>query len=237
MERSKKYFWVVMLIGAMVGFFGAKCYAEDFSVPTKVLEYVNDCDKVDRKLFVVCWNHDLDAPLAGWSIINKDLKDKVNISKRPSFYKDKEVMSMGPNDYGLPFHRGHTFANDEDNDYSTESLKNTYNMLNITPMYGNINTGIWRKIEEKGDFLATNYNVLAITLVHYNDSKPGQFPGTKLDYARIPDSFTRIYFIKETGEEECYTVKNIIEKIQDDTLENHQVDCSKLKVINQKGVM
>ena len=238
MERSKKYFWVVVLVGMVLGFFSAKSYAEEFSVPanaSKVLEYINDCDRIDRKVFNVCWNYDLDAPLAGWSIINKDLKDRINIPRRPSFHKDKEVVGLNTYDYALPFHRGHTFANDEDNDYDAKTLKVTYNMLNITPMYGSVNTGIWRKVENKGDELANYFNVLSITLVHYEENGPGYYPGTKLDLARIPSSFTRIYYVEETKEEVCYTVKNLMEKIPDDTLENHQVECDKIKLPSYKG--
>ena len=226
--------WLVIGFGIFAKVYGSEI-KDQYSIPIKVSEYVYDCDKVDRGVFVACWNYDLDAPLSGWSIVDGELIKSGNIVKKPNFYKDKEVASLKPTDYALPFHRGHTFANDEDNDYSVDSIKQTYNMLNITPMYGQINIGIWRKVENFGDTLATEMGstkVLAITLIEYKENQVGKYHGTKIDYARIPSSYTRIYVSDLTGEEFCFKVDNIAEKVPNDSLEAHRIDCNSIKIRN-----
>lgn len=238
MNKKEKWFYIFLISSTLFLLSGllTKVYAEEenFSVPSKVSEYVYDCDKIDRVTFNVCWNYDGEVPLAGWSFILKDFKDTGNISKRPTFFKDKEVTSLLPNDYNLPFHRGHTFANDGDNDFDQVNLKRTYNMLNITPMYGVINTNQWKLVERKGRELSDINNgpkVLSITLIKYpEESKLGFFPGTKINYSRIPTSYIRIYYIEETQEEYCYEVKNSPVRIKNDTLSDYQIDCESIKI-------
>ena len=212
---------MLIVFGISINLFAArplndfKPYYEDLKnyIPFK------NCNLVHNKIYEVCWNLKNGMPDSGWAIIDPLKMDSENISKKPSFYKYQEgkIKTMLPNMIKNPFHKGHIFAKDEDFDYDKEDLKLTYNMLNITPMYGKVNVGIWRKIENRGRELASKVGpVLSITKIDYSEeSKFGFGPG------KYPILFTRIYITEDTVE--CYQAEN--NDSENSILSTHVVSC------------
>ena len=186
---------------------------------------------VERNYYSVCWEDSLGQPISGWTKIDGNLIDQVNTKKRPSFFKDTEIKTISPRQITMPNHLGHTFANDSDNDWSYDSLKSTYNMLNITAMNGQVNTGIWRRIENRGKEIAKfRGSVVAITLVEYHQEKRFNIV--------YPMNYYRIYLYNEAsvGEypDECYMVENRPYSKGGLRLADVKIDCKQLKI--EKGI-
>ena len=211
-------FWLsVFLIGILWS--GAKA---DTNTGDAVTQFINleNCNKQDRVWYTVCWDDNLKVPVSGWSEIIGDKIDQGNTKARPNFYKDKIVKTVSPSLYALPNHLGHTFANDSDNDYSIESLKSTYNMINITPMLGQLNIGMWRKVENRGKEIARKYgSVTSITFIEY-------FPEKKYNLI-YPKNYTRVYSVPGAGIEECYRAENKLIKANIQTI---KIDCNELRL-------
>ena len=211
-------FWIFFAL-VCIGWSVAKA---DTGTVDSVSQYIDlkNCDNQDRLFYTVCWDAERRVPVSGWTEIKGNLIDVGNTKARPSFYKDKIVKTISPSLVNLPNHLGHTFANDSDNDYSVESLKSTYNMINITPMLGQLNIGMWRKVENRGKEIARKYgSVMSITLVEY-------FPDKKYNLV-YPKKYTRIYSIPEVGFEECYSAEN---KLISAPLNTIQIDCKGIKI-------
>jgi len=193
-------------------------------------DYLGDTNckqPVERNYYSVCWNSELGMPISGWTKIDGNLIDQVNTKKRPNFFKDNEIKTISPKQIVMPNHLGHTFANDSDNDWSYDSLKSTYNMLNITAMNGQVNTGIWRRIENRGKEIAKQEgSVVAITLVEYHQEK-------KFNIV-YPMNYYRIYLFNEAsaGEypDECYVVENKPYSKGSIRLADVKIDCNQLKI-------
>lgn len=212
-------FWIFFILVIV----GASFAKGDTNMVDSVTQYI-DLDKCDKQrrdnLYTVCWDAARKVPVSGWSEIYSDKIDVGNIKARPNFYKDQMVDTIAPSQIKLPNERGHTFANDSDNDYSPESLKATYNMINITPMYEALNVGMWRKVENRGKTLAKQYlSITSITLVEY-------FPDKKYDLV-YPKRYIRIYSNPGLGIEECYAADN--KKISA-PLSTIKINCDEVKL-------
>ena len=206
---------IIIMVFVAVAFLATQLKAEVVS------DYIDmaSCNKQDKKYYSVCWDDKNNVPVSGWSLIDGSLIDKGNTKKRPSFYKDQVLKTMAPVDIQMPDERGHTFANDNDNDYNSEALKSTYNMINITPQDGKFNTGLWRKIESRGNNLARKIGeVEAITIVEYD--------GTTKNNFLYPKSYTRIYLAEDVSE--CYKVPNIVPEFKN--INQYKVDCVDLLI-------
>lgn len=231
---KKSYEWnfakniglIGMMVALVLTIFNTSLKAEQIEksiVLTDVAHYIKlqDCNVQDRTWYSVCWDNTLNVAVSGWTIIDSELIDSENIKKRPNFYKDKIVKTLSSSSITLPNHNGHTFANDSDNDYSTNPLKSTYNMINITAMHGTINVGIWRKIENRGKELSRLLGeVISVTMVEYFPDSRYNIPGP------YPKSYTRIY-IMEDGDE-CYKVDNIDRKSSN--LLSYKIDCLDIQI-------
>lgn len=211
---------ISIILFVLIMLFSTNVKAEPVpTVQEEIAQYIDlkQCDIHDRFWYTVCWNNKLNLATSGWTIISSDNIDKINIEKRPNFYKDNFVKTLSPTQIKLPNHNGHTFANDSDNDYNIEALKSTYNMINITAMHGTVNTGAWRKVENRGKELARSLgDIISITKVEWYDEPKYGIP--------YPKAFTRIYVTED--EPECYRVENIDRKST--FLKNYQVDCKNL---------
>ena len=205
-----------------------------FTVVSGVSDYLDEsnCSQpVERNYYSVCWNSDIGMPISGWTKIDGLLIDQVNTKKRPSFFKDKEIKTISSKQITMPNHLGHTFANDSDNDWSYDSLKSTYNMLNITAMNGQVNTGIWRRIENRGKEIAKFHgSVTAITLVEYHKEKR---------FGIIyPMNYYRIYLYNEASageyQDECYMVENKPYSKGSIRLVDVKIECNQLKLEKRK---
>ena len=181
--------------------------------------YIPKCDTIiNKKYYKVCWNNELNVAESGWSIIDGSVIDKKNILARPRFYINDIVQTLKTDQIDYPNHRGHTFANDNDNDYSLDALRSTYDMINITPMHQTINIGAWRKVENRGNVLAKDIGeVISVTLVEYSNEE-------KYGIKNYPLSYTRIYITED--EHECYKVDNLDRK--SDKLQSYKINCKTL---------
>ena len=216
---------LILCLVLSIGLFTVSLSGNDLSnVKPEVLDDasmfidLNKCNQLDEKTYSVCWNNTLNAPDAGWTIIDGNNIGLSNIKKRPVFFDDHRVqLAYNHKSIQLPNHNGHTFANDSDNDYSNETLHSTYNMINITPMHESLNIGAWRKIENRGKILAKQAGeVTSITLVEYFDS-----PKYNMLY---PKAYTRIYLTEDISE--CYKADNLDRKSS--SLQSYKIDCKKL---------
>jgi DNA/RNA endonuclease G (NUC1) len=181
---------------------------------------MENCNKLNREIFEVCYNYEKTRVQSGWAIISSEYMDKVNIIKRPNFYKDRSVFTLAPSVIKDPIHKGHTFVTDSDFDFDNTILRYTYNMLNIVPMIGKTNVGSWRKVELRGRLLALQVGeILSITKIYYD-------PISKFDIpvGKFPTHFQRIYIGENI--EECYETQNI--GVSGITLNEQKIDCEKL---------
>ena len=204
---------IILMVFVAVAFFATQLRAEVVS------DYIDmkSCNKQDRVYYSVCWDEKHRVPVSGWTLIDGSKIDSGNIKKRPNFRGDKIVKTIPPAIIDKPYERGHTFSNDGDNDYNLEALKSTYNMINITPQLDKVNTGIWRKIENRGKDLARKTGeVESITLVDY--------PETYTDGLLIPTSYTRVYLTEDTSE--CYIVPNKVPEFK--SIKDYKVSCTEL---------
>ena len=207
----------------VVTFFASTLKAEEYnhSFANDAGAYIDlsKCNDHSKGWYTVCWDDENRVPVSGWTIIDSLLIDRGNLIKRPNFHKDGILNTMSPKDIKMPDERGHTFANDADNDYNKDALKSTYNMMNITPQLDKVNTGIWRKIETRGRFLAKQIGeVGSITLVEYNNTMKNGF--------KYPISYTRIYIGEDI--EECYKVPNIIPEYK--SISKYKIDCTSIRI-------
>ncbi len=208
---EKLVLWMLIVAGLAYGV--EKTEVEYWSKCEHKLTSVHD-------VYSVCYSDELQAPIAGISKIEVDKMNVLNIVKRPIFKNNTHnVVWLKPSEISMPYQLGHTFANDGDNDYSQDTLSDTYDMINITPMYKNVNQGIWKKIESRGKEIAGEDDVVySITLITYKPNRYG--------YKQFPTTYTRIY-VSDT-EEECYRVKNKnLSKFSKNILD-YKIDCSAL---------
>lgn len=204
---------LVVCIVLITGLFGSNIKDKDVSL------YIPKCEHmIDKKYYNVCWNDELGLAESGWSIIDGSKIDKKNIVQRPNFYVNDIVQTLKPEQIDYPNQRGHTFANDNDNDYNIDTLKSTYDMINITAMHQTINVGAWRKVENRGNKLAKDIGkVTSITLVEYSNEE-------KYGIKNYPLSYTRIYITED--EHECYKVDNLDRK--SGQLNSYKIDCQSI---------
>lgn len=216
---------IIILIS--VNLFGAKFQFNEYY--TEIENFVNleECNFQNREIYEVCWDNKNNRASSGWTIIDSDLMDEINLKKRPSFYKDKIVNTLIPSQIKDPIHKGHTFAIDEDFDYNKNTLKLTYNMINITPMPEKVNIDSWRKVELRGRLIALKLGqVLSITKVEYLEDSRFNIPEGK-----FPSKFIRIYIGEDF--EECYETSNLLtEKI---SLHDQKIDCEKLIIKREEN--
>lgn len=187
------------------------------------VEYWSTCDHKVKSLhnvFEVCYSDTLNVPIAGVSKIEAEKMNVGNITKRPTFKKTTTgVVWLKPSEIKMPYQLGHIFANDGDNDYSQDTLNDTYDMINITPQHHTVNQGIWKKIESRGKELAgENDEAYAITLIDYKPNKFG--------YKQYPSSYTRIYVTD--NDEECYRVKNKNVSKFSKNIIDYKIECSSI---------
>ncbi len=174
-----------------------------------------DCKIIDKQIYKVCFDEELQLPISGKAITYAENIDSGNIKKRPNFYKNSEVKYLKPTEIKMPWHLGHTFAKDSNFDYSQDSLNLTYDMINITPMYGRINVGIWRRVERRGDELTREFgSVEHYTIVEYNKNK-------------LPIYYIRIY--KKKDFKECYRVPNHFDNTMKRDLELYKIQCNSIE--------
>jgi len=199
--------------------------------------YINkkNCDQIiNKQIYSICYSYRYKGALGGWTTLEGDKVNTVNIKKRPRFYNEKTIPMRYRTKYKNYTHsgydRGHTIISDADCDYSKKSLIKSYSMANITPQAPLVNRRTWIKVERYGRLLATKLGYInSITIVNYNKSNK------KINNnITIPTGYYRIYYNNKANFERCFYYRNNINvNWRQDRLKNHLVDCNRINNFNE----
>jgi len=221
---NKKKIAIVSLLIATVSF------------ATNVEDFVNKhhCDQlIDKEIYEVCYSYRHKGALAGWTTLDGDKVNAVNIKKRPRFYENKSIPKKYRTKYsdytgmGRTWNRGHFIVADADADYSKHSLYLVYDMCQIQPQAAKVNQKTWIKVEKYGRLLATKLGYInSITIANYKGSTK------KLkNNIDIPVGFWRIYYNDDENFKKCFYYKNDpFVDYKKDKLKDHLVSCGNIGV-------
>jgi len=203
---------------------------------TEISDFINtkQCDQIiDKKIYTVCYSYKYKGALSGWTTLDGNKVNAVNIKKRPRFYENKTIPKKYRSKYsdytgmGRIWNRGHFIVADADVDYSQKSLHLVYDMSQILPQAAKVNQKTWIKVERYGRKLATKLGyVNSISIATYKNSHK------KLkNNVVIPSGFYRIYYNNDAGIEKCFYYKNDpFVNYRKDKLKNHIIDCKTIKI-------
>ena len=201
---------------------------------TDISDFINiyKCDQViDKQIYTVCYSYKYKGALGGWTILDGNKVNAVNIKKRPRFYENKTIPKKYRTKYrdytgmGRTWNRGHFIVADADADYSKESLHLVYDMSQIQPQASKVNQKTWLKVERYGRMLAVKLGyVHSISIADYRGATK------KLkNNVIIPRGFYRIYYNDNANFKKCFYYRNdIFVDWKHDTLKKHLVDCNKI---------
>jgi len=201
---------------------------------TNVSDFISkhQCNQIiDKEIYTVCYSYKYKGALGGWTTLDGDKVNAVNIKKRPRFYENKTIPKKYRTKYsdytgmGRTWNRGHFIIADADADYSKKSLHLVYDMSQIQPQASKVNQKAWLKVEKYGRMLATKLGyVHSVTVANYR----GATKKLKNNII-IPVGFYRIYFNDEANFKKCFYYKNDpFVDWKNDKLKEHLVDCSKI---------
>ena len=221
MISSKQTILVITIVQALLLSACTNITQEDNGV-------VENCDTIiDKEYYEICYDYSYKGALfVSYSLDGNDV-NRVNLEDRPTFYSEPsldEKYSSNYSDYiGSGYDRGH-LASDASFDYSYKSLDSVYSMANIIPQNPDVNQKAWIDTEYLERKKAVEYGDVEVTIgVVYSD-----YP------ERIGESLVAVpmgYYksILNSGNEyqECFYYENL-PLDDDDTIENHKVECSAL---------
>lgn len=201
----------------------------------KLTDFVDKtrCNQIiDKEIYAVCYSYKYKGALFGWTVLEGDNVNAVNIKKRERFYNEKTIpikyrtKYKDYTGYGKKWNRGHFIISDADADYDRKILKKTYSMCNIQPQSAKLNQRTWIKVERYGRMLATKFGyITSISISNYIDAK------NKIgNNIVIPSGFYRIYYNNENNFKKCFYYKNVLDiDYKKDKLKNHIIDCADIK--------
>ena len=199
---------------------------------TEISDFINKkkCDQIiDKEIYSVCYSYKYKGALAGWTVLDGDKVNAVNIKKRPRFYENKTIPKKYRTKYsdytgtGRTWNRGHYIIADADADYSQKALRLVYDMSQIQPQASKVNQKTWLKVERYGRTIATKLGyVNSISISNYKNANK-----TIKNNVVIPNGFYRIYYNDEANFKKCFYYKNdpYINPAKD-KLKDHIVDCN-----------
>jgi len=201
---------------------------------TNVSDFISkyQCEQIiDKEIYTVCYSYKYKGALGGWTTLDGNKVNAVNIKKRPRFYENKDIPKRYRTKYsdytgmGKTWNRGHFIIADADADYSKRTLDLVYDMSQIQPQAAKVNQKTWLKVEKYGRMLATKLGyVHSVTVANYR----GATKKLKNNII-IPVGFYRIYFNDEANFKKCFYYKNDpFVDWKNDKLKEHLVDCSKI---------
>ena len=199
---------------------------------TSISDFINkhQCDQIiDKQIYTVCYSYKYKGALGGWTTLDGDKVNAVNIKKRPRFYENKSIPKKYRTKYsdytgmGRTWNRGHFIIADADADYSQKALNLVYDMSQIQPQSAKVNQKTWIKVEKYGRKLATKLGyVNSVTIANYR----GATKKIKNNVV-IPVGYYRIYFNDKADFKKCFYYKNdLFVNSKNDKLKDHLVDCS-----------
>ena len=201
---------------------------------TDVSDFINkhQCDQIiDKQIYTVCYSYKYKGALSGWTRLDGNKVNAVNIKKRPRFYSDKTIPKEYRSKYsdytgtGRTWNRGHFIIADADADYSKKSLHLVYDMCQILPQAAKVNQKVYLKAERYGRLIATKLGyVNSVSIANYKNANK-----TIKNNVVIPSGFYRIYYNDKAHFKRCFYFKNdpYINPAKD-RLKDHLVDCNKI---------
>jgi len=182
---------------------------------------------IDKNYYEICYNNELKGALFVSYTLDGSLVDEPNIADRLSFYTEPSLeYSSEYSDYtGSGFDRGH-LASDASFDWSNDSLKSVYSMANIVPQYPDVNRYSWIDTEYLEREQAIKYQSVDVVIgVDYSDN-PQTIGENNI---AVPKGFYKKISNSTHNYQECFYYENIpISNIEQDTLNSHEISCSKL---------
>jgi len=202
---------------------------------TKINDFMDlrNCDQlINKKIYKICYSYRYKGALGGWTRLDGNKVNAVNIKKRPRFYEDTTIPRKYRTHYydytgmGRIWNRGHFIVADADADYSHKSLYLVYDMAQIEPQSAKLNQKTWLKVERYGRYMATILGyVNSISIADYKNANK-----TIKNNVVIPTGFYRIYYNDKAHFKKCFYYKNIVNvDVRHDKLKNHLVNCSAIK--------
>ena len=204
----------------MILFINTVVFANGLTESSIHQKYFKECDMyLNNNTFKSCYNFKAKGITASFAFIYGENVDTLNIKQRPNFYEDTRI----PEQYRVKnidylyinMDKGH-IQSDASNDYSEASLKETYALSNVVPMYPRTNRISYLHIEKRERELAKEFGTIkALTLVNYTTSK--------INDMFIPKDFIKVFFTQ--GYSECYKIPNDNNSYK---IEQMKISCSEI---------
>ncbi|SFV75447.1 DNA/RNA non-specific endonuclease [hydrothermal vent metagenome] len=187
------------------------------------------CDTIiNKSYYEICYNYTFKGAKFVSYTLHKENIDKNNIEKRPDFYEEKTLPKeyrAKVSDYiGSGYDKGH-LASDASFDYSQEALQSVYSLANIIPQNPQINRYFWIQTEYLEREKTREYGTVDVIIGVDYDANPMRIGA---DNIAVPRGFYKMIENKQNGYKSCFYYENIPIYDEDDTIENHKVECSTL---------
>jgi len=190
-------------------------------------KFLKGCNQiVDKEFFEVCYSYDLKVAKAVIYRLEGDLVNELNIKERPNFYEEEQIPEEYRAEYSDYTHsgydRGH-LAPDASFDWSIESLEATYSLANIIPQVPEVNRYGWADLEKYVRDRAVELGYVdVINLVEYNSTsnRIGE------NQITVSTGYYKLLSNSDEGYSECFYYKNEEPQGDNDSIDNHRVDCN-----------
>jgi endonuclease G len=187
------------------------------------------CDRViEKNYYEICYDYKYKGALFVSYTLNGNDVYRENIEERPYFYTEPTLDSKYASNYsdytGSGYDRGH-LASDASFDYSDDALNSVYSMANIIPQNPDVNRNAWIDTEYLEREKAAEYGDVEVIIgVVYSDN-PEQIGESKIS---VPSGYYKSISNTQSGYQECFYYENIPFNVEDDSLQEHKVECSSL---------
>ncbi len=188
------------------------------------------CDTIiDKEYYEICYDYEMKGALFVSYSLDSNKVNNPNIEEKPSFYKepslDKNYQSEYDDYTGSGYDRGH-LASDASFDWSIASLDSVYSMANIIPQHPEVNRYQWIDTEYLERKKAVEYESVNVIIgIVYSDN-PLQIGE---NFISVPSGFYKSILSEDGKYQECFYYENTPEgDLENDSIINHQVDCSTL---------
>lgn len=198
----KKY--ILITIAILLSFFCVeRCYSE---IKISKSSKWQQSQFVQHKYFSLSYVEEIEqAEWVYYELTAEETKD--NVKRKDCFRGDNSIItgSALPSDYVKSgYHKGH-LANCDDFLFSSEAMRESFLMSNISPQLPKLNCGgAWRQAEKLGETLSLQIGKIEIvTGTFFSEYETPKYIGRK-NKVRIPTGFWKIFYSKENNILLCY---------------------------------
>ena len=203
---------------------------KELDYTTKFINEENCNQILDKEFLLICYDYNLKVAKSVAYTLYGDLVNELNIQDRPSFHIEREIdeeYRASTDDYtNTGYDRGH-LAPDASFDWSAESLDSTYSLANIIPQVPVVNRHMWVKAESYArDKAIELFELNVVNVIRYSNS-PQHIGENSIS---VSIGYYKMLFNIDKEYEECFYYANELNaSSENDQLENHVVDCTKIK--------